>query len=271
MQENILDYRISYLKAIAIAWRDPKFKALLLESNNILDLLQNYTDRNGNNPFNQYTNPWTNLTITVSERLALKWSPQLTAGWIGSDDLIEIYLPQKPADDNLCAEALAQYYYNFPDFLGPLKGENGDQTGAQTTQASVTGALPTQLGIGDDEFTDFGALMLRAIALSWVKKSPFLDELLAASGNPNHPGEDEHSDATPVLSKYFGYNNPWNFKLRFRLAPNFTYNAESSKWENIPNNHIYLWYPEAPADIDFRPTALTVYNNDGPAYPFTCS
>jgi len=107
--------------------------------------------------------------------------------------------------------------------------------------------------------------VLRAIALAW-HDTTFYKQLVDAS-----------PDASPVLSQWLGYNNPFNFQVRFIPTPQFTWDATTSSWNGLSSdsasrvkNVIVLNYPNAPSDEGLRPIALTSYNNTGPAYPFTC-
>jgi ribosomally synthesized peptide (two-chain TOMM family) len=130
----------------------------------------------------------------------------LTGGWIGRDDKFIITLPQNPGDR--AADALADYYQTFPDFMGvPAQWpEHG-------SPVDVAGALPTGLGIpggGPRSLLAFGGVVLRAIALSW--QSPkFLAELT----------DETREDAAPVLGEWLGYNNPFNFLLQFKIDKEF--------------------------------------------------
>lgn len=263
---NILEFRIAHLKALSLCWRDANFKKEFLAQDNILDFFETHSSL-----FNGYKNPFKHLTIKVSTEERVKWDPKWTAGWVGHNDNITIVLPTAPKNKALHASALFDYYSLFPNFLGPLKTGPGHVEACSPSM--LNGPIPLELGIGDDEITDFGALMLRVISLFWSDDEEFKHELITASKNGN---------ASPILSKYFGYNNPWNFDLRFEKAPENTFEyhitevevaghkVETGNWKFIQNNTINLWYPE-PTEVEFQPTALTEYNNDGPAYPFTCS
>ncbi len=264
----LMDFRISYLKAISLAWNDDEFKNKLLESDNVLDL---FSSRGERDRFNSYQNPFSNLIVTVSDSHEVKWDDSLINNWFGPNDYIDIYLPEKPQNDSDSAEALAQFYYLFPDIMGPIKKNGSSLDNSQGSSVLSRGSQSSQLGISGDKFTDFGALMLKVISLSW-ENNKFLDELYSASG-PEDAKDNQRFDSSPVLSKYFAYNNPWNFNLRFRSAENFKFEEVNGlkQWVNIPSNHINLWFPSAPKSEKIRPIALASYNSNGAAYPFTCS
>lgn len=250
--DPLLGFRLAYLRAIALSWRDPAFQKELLALPDIQPILaKNFG----------LQSCWPGLNISLSlnpdKSRQTQWIPELTGGWIGRDDAFVITLPQAPKSD--AAQALAAYYQQFPVFMGPAIDCLAVDPAA--------GALPTGLGIpggGQGSLLAFGGVVLRAIALAW-KSDQFLHELTRAQ-----------TDATPVLSQWLGYNNPFNFELHFVRNPAFTWDLPSQGWNlrepgGAPiKNGIVLNYPVAPADESMRPIALTSYNNTGSAYPFTC-
>lgn len=262
--KEVLNYRIAYMKAISLSWKDKEFKKSFLGSENVLDFLSSNENKG---LFNDYKNPWDLLKITVSDNYSMQWRPEETSGWVGENDYIEIFLPEMPIDDSLAAEALVQYYYLFPSFLGPFK----EQENLLNNGNIPAGSVSAKMGLGDD-ILDFGSLMLRVISLAW-QNPEFLDELITSSGDGSLLSKDCKSDASQVLGKYFAYTNPWNFNLRFRSCPEFKYQLEDGKlkWSGIPKNHIHLWFPNSPDKVSSEPTALTSYHNNGAAYPFTCT
>jgi ribosomally synthesized peptide (two-chain TOMM family) len=243
--DPLLDFRLAYLRAIAHAWEDPVFMDTLLSQQDIQPLLSD--------PRFGLPSVWPQLQIRMKldKKHPTRWSPELTAGWIGGDDAFVITLPQKPASD--AVEALAAYYQLFPDFMGA-------SVSVDLPSPSST-SLPTGLGIpggGPGSMLAFGGVVLRAIALGW-KDPAFLTALI----NP------ELTDATPVLSQWLGYNNPFNFQLRFVTNPHFVWQERNWNLQGITNT-IVLNFPLPPNQESFRPIALTSYNNTGSAYPFTC-
>jgi ribosomally synthesized peptide (two-chain TOMM family) len=257
--EPMLEFRLAYLRAVARAWQDSAYRDQLLGLQDIQPtLVKDFS----------LTTVWPRLNIALyrsddTSQQAL-WKPDLTAGWIGPDDIFQIVLPEKPSRN--ATEALARYYQVFPDFMGPVGTVDGGFTPPPV--GMVGAALPTGLGIpggGPDSMLAFGGVVLRAIALAWEShafKSQLLDPTL--------------STAAPVLSQWLGYNNPFNFAIRFVANPAFTWNADAGEW-NMTNpdgsaikNGIVLNYPNAPAEGPLWPIALTSYNNTGSAYPFTC-
>ena len=114
-----------------------------------------------------------------------------------------------------------------------------------------------------DPLLDFRLAYLRAVALYWTDAN-FARELVEAGT----------TDASFVLSRWLGYNNPFNFLLRFTPNPDFTWNGSCWNLQEPGGqpikNAIVLNFPLAPDAERIWPVALTSYNNTGPAYPFTC-
>lgn len=240
MVDRLMSFRLAYLRAIAESWKDPFFKEKLLNADDIQEILQNA-------PYS-FVSPWKQVKIRLVDDSNTVWEPVETAGWVGANDSFVISIPGKPHQKDQQVQALAAYYQIFPDLFG-----------TQQTVSSgpvIEAALPVDLGTSPEPFLEFGGVTLRALALAWENER-FLIELTDPS----------LIDATPVLSKYLGYNNPWNFNIRF-ISTDFGWDGKN--WTKIPKNVVELHYPRKPAEERFQPIALTSYNNTGPAYPFTC-
>lgn len=257
--EPLLEFRLAYLRAIARSWQDDAYRRELLDQEDIQPLLHRDFGLPTLWPLLDI-----NLYVNGNPGLRAEWKPMLTAGWIGPDDAFAIVLPQAPSTAH-ASEALAAYYQLFPNFMGSAAAFDKSP---DKPVGPPQGALPTGLGIpggGADSLLAFGGLVLRAIALAW--QSPeFLADLT----------RDPETDKAPVLSQWLGYNNPFNFEIRFTRNPQFTWDATRGAW-NLKNadgspikNTIQLNYPQAPAEEGLRAIALTSYNNTGSAYPFTC-
>lgn len=283
---NILNYRIAYLKALTLAWQSSEFEELLYKQSNLLDFFSNNPEL-----FNNYKNPFKHLEVRVSKSHCMEWAPADVQDWIGPNDFIQIALPNPPkinneiANGDILATALADYYSIFPDFLGPLKHPGFNIIDDIKTLLPSTNAAgsPAPNLIGEGSISSFGATLVKVIALAWNNKD-FKEELLTSSSNDlmasGHIG-----DASPIIAKYLGYKNPWNFNLQFFESSDFNYSIKeyslpennlimhTGSWDEatIPNNRIVLWFPNKPTVESQMPTALTAYNNNGPAYPFTCS
>jgi len=250
----LLDFRVAYLRAVAYSWQDSEYKENMLNAENLLDFLEN-----SKLPNLFYCNPWPLLTIQISELQTLDWQPLLRQGWIGPNDYIEFTLPDRPSvTDGKLAEALTAYYFWFPSILGRqnIPSELPEQSGVTNSFA------PSQtydIGIGGTTFENMAAFMLNVVELSW-SNDVFKNELLAA-GN----------DASEVLSKYFGVNNPLNFNMKFRKDNDgvFKYNAKEQEWCVDKNKQpvvVRIWYPQKPDEDAQLSMAIAVYNTK-----FSCS
>ncbi len=251
MVNQLMNFRLAYLRAIAKAWNDEGFKEILTTTENLLEsedpvILELFSNVHLGN---------ISVKIIDYEENPSEWHPKKAAGWIGPDDYFHINLPGTPHVEEQ-AQALAAYYELFPTIFGA--GNNEEEIETEDRKPVVGGPLPQGLGVDPESFLDFGGVTLRAVALAWNDKT-FLDELT----------KDNLKDKTPVLSKYLGYNNPWNFNILFNYCDDFTWNGAS--WsDSFPNNRVVLHYPRKPDDISYEAIALTSYNNTGPEYPFSC-
>jgi ribosomally synthesized peptide (two-chain TOMM family) len=258
----LLDFRLAYLRAIARSWHDTAYREELLMQRDIQPML--------NRDFG-LKSVWPLLDVAIhriddpGQRTV--WKSHLTGGWTGLNDAFGIVMPQRPAAN--ASEALAAYYQFFPDFMGPVGVFAEQQAHSPVPSSAVTGLSALDevgsLGGGPESMLAFGGVVLRAIAMAWESEE-FLRELTRP----------DQSDATPVLSQWLGYNNPYNFFVRFAVNPDFVWDVERGAW-NLKNadgstikNSVVLNYPVAPAAEASWPIALTSYNHTGSAYPFTC-
>jgi len=255
----LLDFRVAYLRAVAHSWQDSEYKKNMLKAENLLDFLES-----SKLPNLFYCNPWPLLTIQISESQTLDWQPLLRQGWIGPNDYIEFTLPDRPSvtDDEL-AEALTAYYFWFPSILGRQSTSHDPLSIREDARRNGSGQ-DYDIGIGGTTFENMAAFMLNVVELSW-SNDVFKDELLAAD-----------DDASGILSKYFGVNNPLNFNMKFRKDNDgvFKYIAKEQKWivdEDKQPVVVHIWYPQKPEETAQRSMAIAAYNTNGAEYPFSCS
>jgi len=254
MLGSLTSFRLAYMRLLAEAWSDKELERELLKSDDIMEILNNVKK-----PY-YFSSPWPHIKVQLIKRDEVKWDPMATAGWICPNDYFIINLPTQNEAKGYEVQALAAYYQEFPTLLGVNKKPD-ENNKKDSVPYSVGGAI-ADLGIDPTPFLEFGGVTLRALALAWKNTDPnnFRNELF----------NNNLDDATPVLSKYLGFNNPWNFMLQFVESSEFTWDKDNHKWIHIPQNIIKMHYPPKPEKDEYMPIALTSYNNTGPAYPFTC-
>lgn len=274
MSNSILSFKTAYLQAVAKSWEDEVFAKEFHEKGeeNILTFLEQHSG----SP-KDFISPWENLVINFldDESHTLYWDPIQTGRWVGNDDRLTIFLPEDPGLDNR-VEGLAQYNFIFPSFMGKVKSDMqllfNDKEQIEFIDYLVSKGIkiPTILTLGetDMDLLSFSAVMLRTIALYWDDPS-FKEEILNADG--------DHSDKAPVLSKFFGFSNPWNFAINFKECKTFILNKDDDSEFDYPANVISLGKPRKPQVPEgvkgaqgIYPIALAAYNDDGKSYPFTC-
>jgi len=240
--DPLIQLRLAYLRAVALSWRDDAFRQQLTSGEDVQQQLQ---ERCG------LRIKWPALDIVVTHSIPpLRWNPLEVGGWMGPDDQFVITLPGTPESEHDRPEALAAYYQRFPTLMGVAL----HQAPEAATFASATGGsdVPTSAVL-----LPFGGVLLRAIALAWAD-AEFRRALL------------DSQDARPVLSRFFGYNLPFNFRVHVRAGGPTVRIDGAWRFEAL-KNRIKLNYPEVPTQAErLWPVALTAYNDTGPAYPFTC-
>ncbi|WP_299006388.1 BMA_0021/BMA_0022 family TOMM bacteriocin [uncultured Shewanella sp.] len=276
MSNTILSFKTAYLSAVAKAWTAPESdfsKNFYKEGEtNILTFLEEHSGTP-----KQFINPWKNLIINFlkDDGHDLHWDPIKTGRWVGDDDRLTIYFPDDPSIDHR-VEALAKYNLMFPTFMGRIKSNFEMLFNAESQQVIIDSLnekhipIPSILtmGVADFDLLDFSAVVLRAISLYW-EDGNFKASIINEKG--------DFSDKTPILSKWFGYNNPWNFSLNFKNNKRFDLKNGCDCDSQYPANIISLGKPKKPhllngkqSDKAILPIALAAYNDDGNSYPFTC-
>lgn len=233
------ELRSAYLRAVARAWRDDDFKRQLFRQSEeqkygALPLL--------NKEFGLHF-PWNVKLKIIAGKPGPVWQPVGTSGWIGTEDAFTLYLPVEDKPPENPAELLARYYQERPCLLG------------RTTSNTVGDNVPSS-------FAEFGAMTLRALALTWENKE-FRARLFARDEAGNA------ADVKQVFQDYLDYQVPWNFSLHFQRCE---YPQNDAAWAAFPLNEITLVLPQKPASNDcvVEAVALAAYNGTGPQYPFTC-
>lgn len=199
-----------------------------------------------------------------------KWEPTMAAGWCGSErETITLRLPLDPAqvlkgvDPKLWAQALADYYFQFPTMFGdgsirPAQKAKKEKKDKKDTEISFKQSLPSKLG-NFSEFREFGSVTMRAVSIAWYSKE--FRDLISKQG----------VDGTlNALQNWLGYTSPWNLDIKVEADKSARWSPDH-KWERVRPNKLTLYIPQCPADDpSVWPIALSSFNETGPAYPFTC-
>jgi ribosomally synthesized peptide (two-chain TOMM family) len=232
------ELRSGYLRAIARAWRDEKFRQALFDSKSekygALGILKQEFGTNF---------PYKIKLVIAQGSPGPTYMPQGTRGWIGVEDGFTIYIPCEDKPPAHAADVLARYYQERPTPLGRPDGDIG------------TEAIPSA-------FAQFGGMTMRAVALTW-EDAEFRRKLI------DHGAPGKRRTANEVFEDYLDYQIPWNFGMCFKAQP---YPQSDKDWEDFPINEIELILPQRPKQHDgvVEAVALAAYNGTGPQYPFTC-
>ncbi|WP_437576229.1 BMA_0021/BMA_0022 family TOMM bacteriocin [Sorangium sp. So ce887] len=280
---KLMEFRVTYLRAIAKAWAEPDFENKLL--NNPTRTLLDY--------FGFDWGMWENactLQIVSTGRSPGRFDrrgntastelPPMRFEWIGDEwvwsknllDSMTMYLPLTAPSTEATeqAMALADYYRQraslFSDDWGTEYGPIGKKpvaiAPAVGTQSNspVGGFVPTDQG-----FEAFKVVLLAAIAKAWASED-FKQMLLI--------------DSAAAMQTIRGYKLPWNMNICIMnddgaswTKPDASSDPPSqgqSYWTFSRPHTLTLYLPTAPSDENAEPVALAVYNATGAEYPFTC-
>jgi len=265
--DAMMEFRTTYLRAIAEAWRDKSGAYLKALQKDPIKQLQT---------IDGYVFPWdVVLEIeSVSSKESL-WSPENAGGWVGRNALISIWLPPPPDDQEDWGRAWAAYYDEFPSFLGTRKAVSESTKSGKAQSGPLRESYP--LGMGNwKDFLEFTAVIMRLIAVAW-RDPQVRQELKQVDGKPN---------GVTILNKWLGYNMTWNMDVEFKLSgwdSNSPKKDKDCRWNgecwptprpNSCRNGLRFYIPNRPAEPASPPTiqaiALSAYNVTGDQYPFTC-
>lgn len=284
---KLLEFRTTYLRAIAKAWTDPEFRAALMSRPiEVLD------EKFG------YVWPWKmECALEIKDAAGrFEWNG---SEWIYLGDLLEsltCYLPLDPVViTGNRSIALADYYQQRPALFSDKgigmqdPGRDSMPQGDPILDASVisdkdsailddlkdlenlqkrrglsvrgpsgSGERPPRLMPADEEFTAFQVALIAAMAKAWIDPL-FKNRLL--------------NNATDALTAIRNYKVPWDLTIQVKEDTWSKWNVEKSCWvfdPQRPNAVLKLFLPPKPTDISSEPLALAMYNATGAEYPFTC-
>ncbi|MEC4090822.1 BMA_0021/BMA_0022 family TOMM bacteriocin [Pseudoalteromonas rubra] len=225
LTKQLLNFRATYLKAIAKAWNDEKFRKELCAPGNALSVLSKYFD---------YTCPW-NIQFSIKDLGEGPFYNEARGVYMTdslSFDKFVISIPKKPTIPN-AVEALSQYYFdnswilesatddiNKPNFSLQqvfdtlcVTGHTDKPESAFIFPSMKDGLIPEanyDLGNSNTHFVEFGGVMAAAVALAWSNSKfskLFIDESIS------HRSTNTIGHTTKLLKEWLDYDYPWDVDL----------------------------------------------------------
>jgi ribosomally synthesized peptide (two-chain TOMM family) len=255
-RNKLLEFRTTYLRAVAEAWADPDWGTALTDDggkNSIAVLKQR---------FSKYQWPWEgmwDLRIVVSKS---RW---IDNEWIWPSSLpesITISLPLFPGEYNgiwdtaVRAKALADYYQQRPLLFGDtLPLIYSPKPPAEVAAVAQDAGFDEGLMPSDTDFAEFKVALIAAMAKAW--SDPSFNEMLM-------------TNATIALNRIPNYKVPWDFAIRVQHDSTIRWSQKDGwDWHLMTPSVLTLYLPPPP-EISSQPVALAMYNATGARYPFTC-
>jgi ribosomally synthesized peptide (two-chain TOMM family) len=279
---KLMEFRTTFLRAIAEAWFDSSFRAALLGQDSIGALEAR---------FPPYKWGWPGtcaleiLECKPLDRQILNDQSQfqwIDDAWVYSPDLkdgLTLYLPLDgdKIPERQRARALGDYYRQYASLFSDNWGIAPSPPSSLVAETQTLEKLPflqtpvigsnSAAPIGgfvpsDEEFAAFKVALLGAMAKAWQDNS--FKTMLTI-------------DATAALCAIRDYKLPWNMKIKIAEDTNAQWSQPSdplaatlSFWIQRTPNILRLYFPEKPEDVRAEPMALAMYNATGSEYPFTC-
>jgi ribosomally synthesized peptide (two-chain TOMM family) len=266
---KLMEFRTTYLRAVAEAWADPAFHHQLTTKGQTIHALEQRF---------AYQWPWNGVCdLEVSHHAKhFEW---LGDEWIWSKYLFEsltLSLPlhappqAKSMAHGTQAMALADYYRQRSSLFSDDWGQDPDpdKHGGIDARPAVSPGSGAPIGgfvPGDQSFETFKLVLLAAIAKAWTDDE-FKRKL--------------EIDSATALHSIRGYTLPWEMTIRIQHDENARWHAASkspdgqethrSRWTFGEPHTLKLYLPTRPSVPASEPIALAMYNAAGAEYPFTC-
>lgn len=263
--DDMMAFRVAYLKAISESWRDDTFKQKMIAATadgGGDNSGWQYLDRDITSPVLNDTNKVNNWDIDLHFLEDVLpgngYHPELSGGWVGPRAVLTLNFPDPPTTDDQQAVALADYYFKLATPFGEIE-RHGTGGGGVSSGAGGNG-----MGHMSDALV-LGGVIARSLALSW-SSTEFKQQLVKTAG----------ADALPVLANWLGYKCPWNVEIRVAFygtgagLPVWNDNDGVKKWDPKPRNALQMYLPNKPAGSPPYAIALAAYNQTGDQYPLTC-
>lgn len=257
----------------------------------------------------RYHTPFENFGVKFIPGSA-KWNLYGDDEWTKPDgETISLVLPscEELWDSYQRAYYLMEFYHFFPNFFGSRRKEEFQITTSPFISVMGTSEVRKvtpqdnsgidfsgndyHLGVAEDNFLGFGALMNKVIAAAWNRKE-FKDEIDYDTSKKNEKSDkDYYKSIASILKEHFDFEMPWEFNLKLQFArtynpddknptdskaPFWTGSGKNWSWyttkeKQLIRNAVSLEIPMTPDNKENVSLALARYNLIGPKYPFTCS
>lgn len=307
---NLIEFRTTYLRAIAEAWASDTFRQ---------DLITN-AQGTLRTQFN-YTWPWDVCTLKIVASNASQAAPYGQGnfkwvddqdGWVYSPDLTDaltLYVPLAPRSagdasttmpllpSDQWAKALGDYYRQYASLFSDSWGQPPSPWTTGGSTSATRGGMAPVIGPdsdspfggfipSDEEFAAFKVALLGAMAKAWQEAGAKATAQAAGQARATPFTSMLTIDGAAALNTIRGYKLPWN--MRIRLADNTdtywtptttkdngdgTVTTTPSQWSRGTPSVLQLYLPDTPNDVNVTswPLALATYNATGAEFPFTCT
>ncbi len=280
-------------------WKDPT---------SLRDILTHFEPEFLNEYFNRvfgYCIPFENFGVRF-EKGSATWNAYGDDEWTKPEtETISLMLPscEDSWDPYQKANYLMQFYSFFPSFFGSKRRKKEEHSENKLSRAELYQDASSEfdatdfsgndynLGVAEDEFLSFGALINKVIAVAW--NNP---KFKSAIDYHEHNVSDEiyYKRVASILKEHFDFQIQWAFNIKLEFskkhnlentnefsdsrAPFWTLEEKQWRWfegsknRQVIRNSVSLEIPVAPDGPEENVSlALARYNLIGPAYPFTCS
>ncbi len=194
-------------------------------------------------------------------------------------EIITVFLPKSTKGENQNQRTidLMKYYSYFPTFFGPLKEKKKRKSKhaeprmdyeEETDEVNLAGN-DFDLGVSQDSFFGFGAVVNQLIAKAWDDPF-FMKEVDFWNPENRKDPETYYASMLLVLETVFQFTLPWAFDIQFIFVDDFWEKMEKHKISNLTSLEMPINPKESSKNHNYS-MALAKYNTIGPAYPFTCS
>jgi hypothetical protein len=305
LKNPVMEVRLAIMKVIANSWKDSRIKDKIIAKGGVNSLAARKAT------FKEMLNDKGELDLSLPASVGVNFIEQQDVKWVNKTwgdkesvkEQITLCLPTFNRDD---VDKLGEFYRNYPTFMGTKTlvyvPEKGPVVAAIELAADATEPVADgnkfDLGVADDMFLSFGAVVMRWVADAnsdqSFKSNIEYDPSISDEGKAAY-----FKKINDLIKKNLGamFNRFWNINIAvvFAAKDATEYTAElkakeealgvslnpfwdGNAWKdelnpNVPyiRSLISIAYPESPEKKEEMLIALAEYNCLGPKFPFTCS
>jgi len=208
-----------------------------------------------------YLNPFENFGVYFLPGSAI-WNIYGDYEWSKpEDETITITLPSCEVEwsEYYKAERLMEYYMHFPNFFGSGKRKDASEIKMSLAQGVDFSGNDYNLGVSEDSFLSFGAVVNKLIAVAWdnpefkslIDYDEQKEKYFSVIDTQDQSGATElmefnktyYSRILCILKEHYNFDFPWAFNMKFVFSDRFE-DSNTTSEQSSDNSKLSFWIKE---------------------------